>query len=151
MNIEIPGVGAYTIKHIIFDYNGTIAMDGQLLNVHSQIENLSKLYTIYVLTGDTFGDVNTAFNLEHVSLMITKTADDKLDAITSLDAQTCIAIGNGSIDHKMLKAAAIGIAIIGDEGCSTKAILNADILVKDINDVFSLINHPTKLIATLKE
>lgn len=151
MYIEIPSVGAYNIKNILFDYNGTIATDGQTLNLKSQLENLSKKYNLFVLTGDTFGDVKDSFQSDHVSLTITKTADDKLAAIQALGPETCIAVGNGSIDYKMLQAAAIGIAVIGDEGCSTKALLHADIIVKDIHHVFSLIDNPTKIIATLKE
>ncbi|PCH84363.1 MAG: HAD family hydrolase, partial [Flavobacteriales bacterium] len=41
--------------------------------------------------------------------------------------------------------------IVGKEGCSTKAILHADIVVNDIFDAFKIISHPKQLIATLKE
>jgi len=50
----------------------------------------------------------------------------------------------------MLKAAALGFCIIGSEGASTKAILSSDVVLGKIEDFFSLIEEPKKLIATLR-
>ncbi len=33
MTIDIPGFGKIDIKHVVFDYNGTIARDGELIKV----------------------------------------------------------------------------------------------------------------------
>ena len=77
--------------------------------------------------------------------------DSKLEFLNTLDAKQCIAIGNGNIDAKMLKHAAIGIAVLGDEGLSKKAFENSDIVVKSIEDAFNLILDPKKIIATLRE
>lgn len=151
MNLDIPGFGKLEINTLVLDYNGTIASSGKPLDIHEDLESLSQAFDIYILTGNTFGDVASQFNHEHVSLILTKTADDKLKTIKTLNPSTCIAIGNGAIDHKMLKVAAIGIAVIGDEGCSTKAIEASDIVVNSINDAISLVVNPLKLVAVLKE
>jgi soluble P-type ATPase len=50
----------------------------------------------------------------------------------------------------MLKTAALGICILGDEGTSVKAMMNADVMVKSINDAFRLFLHPKRLIASLR-
>ncbi|MEE8597171.1 MAG: hypothetical protein V3T09_05115 [bacterium] len=51
----------------------------------------------------------------------------------------------------MLKSASIGIAILGEEGCSTDALLSADIMCKDISDALSAFIYPKRLIATLRK
>lgn len=150
MKLEIPGYESMTIHHILFDYNGTLANDGRLLDIQPLLHELSKVFKVYVLTGDTYGNVHEAFKMTNIELVQTKTGRDKGDFIESLNPKTCIAIGNGTIDKEMLRKAALGIAVIGHEGCSTQAILNSDIVVKSIEEAISLIVNPIKLIATLK-
>lgn len=148
MNLNIPSFGQYEIKNIVFDYNGTIACSGQAIVTANNLKKLTSRFNVYILTGNTFNKI------EHISddvqLMITQTAEDKLKAIKKIGPQETIAVGNGNIDHLMLKAAAIGVAVIGQEGCSTKAILNADMVINDIKDFFELVDQPKKIIATLK-
>lgn len=46
---EIPGRGNIDIENIIFDYNGTIAVDGKLIGgVKDLINQLSKSVNIYI-------------------------------------------------------------------------------------------------------
>ncbi|MBN2795438.1 MAG: hypothetical protein JXR88_08545 [Clostridia bacterium] len=151
MKLEIPGYESMMIHHILFDYNGTIANDGHLLNIQPLLNALSKDFKVYVLTGDTYGNVREQFQMTNVTLVETKTGLEKGEFIETLNPKTCIAIGNGTIDRHMLKKAAISIAVIGHEGCSTQAILNSDLVVKSIEEAISLIVNPIKLIATLKE
>lgn len=50
----------------------------------------------------------------------------------------------------MLKKAVLGIAVIGYEGASVKALNAADIVVKDINEGLGLLQNPKRLKATLR-
>jgi soluble P-type ATPase len=50
----------------------------------------------------------------------------------------------------MLKAAAIGIAVLGHEGAASEAIAAADVVVFDIVDAIDMLLNPKRLIATLR-
>ena len=59
IKIEIPGRETIEIEHVVLDYNGTIALDGQLIaGAARRIRELSRSCArIYVLTADTYGTV----------------------------------------------------------------------------------------------
>jgi soluble P-type ATPase len=62
-----------------------------------------------------------------------------------------VAIGNGSNDQLILKEAAFGIAVLGEEGVSVSAIKSADIVVKSIQNALDLFLKPRRLTTTLAE
>ena len=70
--------------------------------------------------------------------------------IQALHADRVVAIGNGANDRLMLKAARLGIAVVEGEGCAIDAVLNADILVRNIHEGLSLLFNPQRIAATLK-
>lgn len=155
MIIKIPNLNTYDIKYILLDYNGTIASSGNLLpSIREYFELLSKDFKLYVVSGDTFHNVRSQLKNDPVEILLTdsyNSTESKLQILNEIGASNCIAIGNGSIDAKMLRHAAISIAVIGDEGLSKKAFENSDIVVKSIEDAINLILEPKKLIATLRE
>ncbi|MFA5328606.1 MAG: hypothetical protein WC384_12515 [Prolixibacteraceae bacterium] len=54
--INIPGKKSLEIKHLILDFNGTLAIDGKLIEgTKPLLELLGKQLIIHVLTADTFG------------------------------------------------------------------------------------------------
>lgn len=71
--------------------------------------------------------------------------------MNSLDLEKTVAMGNGNNDQLILKEAALGIAILGDEGISVTALKQADIMVKNISDALDLLLKPKRLMATLRE
>jgi len=154
MNINIPGRDSFDIKNIVFDYNGTIAIDGKLIDgVTENINELSNIFNFYVITADTFGTVkNELKNTNCEVITISKNLQDisKLDFINSLDKNKTLSVGNGRNDKLMLKQSIIGIAILQDEGLCTETLLNSDVLIKSIFDLFSFLKKPNKLIATLR-
>lgn len=51
MNIQIPGYKTLDLSFLVLDYNGTIAVDGQIpLEVREALVRLSKDLQIHVLT-----------------------------------------------------------------------------------------------------
>lgn len=148
MNIDIPGLRAYKLKHIFIDYNGTIAKNGRLIDgILNKLHDLSNIIDIYVITGDTFGDVKKQLENTNLKLIHAYTAKEKQDKLYP----NSIAMGNGSIDHLMFKEAELSFCIIGEEGASFKAIQEADIIVNNVFDALDMILEPKKIIATLKE
>ena len=143
-----------TIKHIVLDYNGTIAKDGILKDeVKKLLPLLAQKYTLHVITADTFGSVKKElkdFDL-HVEVLQSKEHTlEKETYINKLNASECAAIGNGNNDIKMLQKAVLGICLIGDEGCSSKTLLASDIVCKSISEALELFIYSKRLKATLR-
>ena len=79
-----------------------------------------------------------------------KGTEQKRRFVNKIEPEKCICMGNGSNDILMFKDCALSIAIIGKEGLSTQALLNADILVKDICDALDMLSNPKRIVATLR-
>jgi soluble P-type ATPase len=154
VRIEIPEMEHLEIEHLVLDYNGTIAINGIIIEgVMEKLEKLSVLLDIHVLTADTYGSVHEQCGGQHLSVhVIGKYQQDraKLIFIESLKPQHCIAIGNGKNDALMLSSAALGIALIQEEGTNTKALLASDIVFHSINDALDSLLNPQRMIATLR-
>ena len=152
--IEIPNFKNIEILNVVCDYNGTIAKDGIVLpQIKELFLELSKLYKVFVITADTFGSVASQLEGFGVSIKILSSHDhtkEKADFIKELKAENSVAIGNGNNDALMIKNAAIGIAVLGDEGCAKETLINADIVCKDSIDALGLVLQPKRLIATLR-
>lgn len=155
MEIKIPSLGQFNFKHIVFDFNGTLATDGKMTElVKRRLEALSLRMEIHVLTADTFGTVSSQLRELPVQIAVLSSGsgtEEKGNYIKTLGADTCIAVGNGSNDCKMLKEAMLSIAVIGREGLSQKALRDADLIFTSIEDVFDSIENPTRLAASLRE
>jgi len=152
--LEIPNFKTLTIEHIVCDYNGTIARDGIVLpEIKALFDQLCQRYTLHVITADTFGSVKAQLEGYGAQIKILSSGDhtqEKADFVRELGADSCIAIGNGNNDALMLETAAIGIALMGDEGCSKDTLLSADVICKSITEALSLVLKTKRLIATLR-
>jgi len=152
--MQIPNYGELNIKHIVCDYNGTIAKDGKLLpNVKDIFRLLAKNYKIHVITADTFGSVKKELETVDVRVKILTTSNhtqEKGDYIKMLGSKNCVSVGNGNNDVKMMEESILSIAIIGDEGCSTSTLMKSNIICKSITDALSLFLNQKRLIATLR-
>lgn len=154
IKIEISGMSTLLIEHLVLDYNGTIAINGELIEgVKERLEKISGLVDIYVITADTYGSVYEECRDLNLSVhVIGKYHQDreKLNFIESLKCEYCAAIGNGRNDILMLEHAALGIGVIQTEGMSAKTLMSSDIVFYSINDALDALLHPNRLIATLR-
>ena len=155
ISIDIPGWENITIENIVLDLNGTIATDGRIsVDVKEKIKTLSQKTKVYILTADTqgtAGDESKDIGIELVKIPGEDSKNKKFEFLKTLNLDKTIVIGNGNNDQLILKEAALGIAILGDEGLSGLALKNAEILVKSISDALDLFLKPKRLIATLME
>ena len=151
---KIPGYKPLTLKHLVLDYNGTLAVDGQLEDgVRECLEALSQDFQIHVITADTFGKV--ASGMEgipcKVSILPAENQDTgKLEYTRQLGADHTVCIGNGRNDGLMLKAAALGMAVILGEGAAVSTVLSADVVCTSIVAALELLLNPLRLTATLR-
>ena len=153
--IDIPGVGKKEIHHIVFDYNGTIAIDGVLIpGVKEAIRSFAGQAAFHVITADTFGFVTDQVSDIDCRVVIIPPKDQaqsKQDFIAGLGVQNILCLGNGANDELMLKDAAVGIAVLQEEGLAAAALFAADLVVKDVLDVFALLKTPERIMATLRK
>jgi len=154
ISIEIPGYRALDLRHLVLDYNGTLAVDGRLLDgVEAQLAALSRLVDVHVVTGNTYGDAREHLHgspVEVVCLAASGQAHAKHDYVLGLGAHQVVAVGNGRNDALMLQRAALGIAVAGTEGLAGDALRAADVVVHHAVDALGLLLHPKRLIATLR-
>lgn len=154
LKLDIPGRGIIEIENVVFDYNGTLAVDGNMLqSTKDMLMKIKDFLNVYILTADTYGtvkekcidiDVNLkTFPCENVGIC-------KSEIVKNLDKEKTICVGNGYNDIIMLQESMLSIGIIGDEGCCGKLLLVCDIVVKDIKDVFDMLLKPDRIKATLR-
>lgn len=154
MNLSIPGYGELELRHVVMDYNGTLAVDGVLLpGVKTALEDLARHLTLHVLTADTFGKAKAGLEGISCTLRILPEADQqaaKLAYVRSLGVENTVSIGNGRNDQRMLKASRLGIAVVLGEGASMESLMCADIVCTSIVTALELFLHPLRLTATLR-
>jgi len=154
-NINIPYYKSLQLRHIVLDYNGTIAKDGILKEeVKTLLPLLCDTYTVHVITADTFGSVLAQMQDFHVIVKILQTDNhtaEKAAYIDSLGKDHCVAMGNGNNDAHMLKNAILGLAVIGDEGCATPTLLSSDITCHSVKDALEFVLNEKRIIATLRK
>ena len=154
MIFEIPGRDAIEIKNVVFDFNGTIAVDGKLIEgVAELINELSIEINFHVITADTYGSVEkemATINGSVVKIPENNQDKGKLAFLEKLGKDKTLCVGNGNNDKLMLKEAVIGIAIIQEEGVCVDTLFAADIACKSIIDVFSYFKTPDRMKATLR-
>ncbi len=56
IRFNVPGLGEYRLEHLVMDVNGTLAVDGELIEgVAWKLSTLQGLVRIHLLTADTHG------------------------------------------------------------------------------------------------
>ena len=154
IRVAIPGLSDHHFRHLLLDFNGTLARDGILLEgLRPILRKLGSRISVHVLTADTHGTVSHELGGEPLQLHILPSgnqAEAKVSILHGLAADR-IAIGNGSNDRLMLGEAELGIALLEPEACSAKALAAADIICVDIFRALELLSSPARLAATLRE
>ena len=154
IRIDIPGFRLLELQHLVLDYNGTLAVDGALVDgVAPALERLSRELPIHVLTADTFGgaaEVLTGLPVRLALMGPEHQERAKLEYVRRLNPGSVACIGNGRNDRLMLKEAALGIAVILSEGASSEALAAADLVCTGAAAALELLLHPLRLTATLR-
>jgi P-type E1-E2 ATPase len=154
IELNIPNRGTIQLEHLVCDVNGTLAIDGRLIEgVSRKLSMLSDRLQVHLLTADTHGQqkvIDTQLGLRAVRITDGDEARAKADYIQELGPEAVVAVGQGANDAGMLKEAAIGVGIISIEGLSSEALHAADVFVTDIHAAFDLLENPIRLVATLR-
>lgn len=151
LRIDIPQRGILELQHAVFDVNGTLAVDGVATQeVAARLKQLSELLSIHILTAGTHGNLPQLEQTLGFPLQAIGKGDEKMRYVQQLGPANVIAFGNGNNDVGMLRLAAIGIAVMTQEGIAIRALQGADIVVRSPIDALDLVLKPKRLIATLR-
>ena len=155
IEINIPGRGVLRLEHLVSDVNGTLAMDGVLLDgLVKRIASFRDRITVHLLTADTHGKqavIDQQLNLTAARLTGGNEQEQKRAFVQKLGSGKVIAIGQGANDAAMLKEAALGICVMSQEGAAAETLISADIVVPNIFAAFDLLDNPLRIVATLRK
>ena len=142
-----------TIEHLVLDYNGTVAEDGQLIDgVEERMRALKDRVNIHVLTADTYGTVRAQCDPIGVHVETfprAGAAECKLEIVQRLGSHV-MCVGNGFNDVLMFDAADLSVAVLEKEGTYAGLIAHADIVTRSIVDAFDLLIRTDRMRATLR-
>ena len=125
IKVDIPGRESLELDNLVLDFNGTIAVDGRIL------ENIKKpLKVITIPTGCA--------------------GVHKSELVKKLGQKYTAAIGNGFNDIEMFKNAELSVAVIEGEGTCSKLIINSDIVTRSIGEALNLFLIPNHIKADLR-
>lgn len=154
LELHIPGRGILQLEHLVCDVNGTLAVDGQLIEgVARGIRGLRDRLEVHLLTADTHGRqaaIDQQLGLTAVRIKPGNEAAQKAEYVRNLNPASVVAIGQGANDAAMLKEAALGICILSVEGVAIETLLAAHLAVPNIKAAFELLEKPIRIVATLR-
>jgi P-type E1-E2 ATPase len=154
IEIDISGWRILNLEHLVLDLNGTVALDGELLpGLAERLARLSPHLAIHLATADTLG--RGAGSARDLGIQLARVqpgeeARQKQALVERLGAASVVAIGNGANDALMVATAALGIAVLGQEGLAAAALAASDLVVPCIGDALDLLLHQQRLVATLR-
>jgi P-type E1-E2 ATPase len=154
IHLVIPGRPPLEIHYLVCDINGTLAVDGILMDgIHESILDLCDQVDIHLLTADTNGtgaEIASVLGVKYCILKPGKEREQKVEYIRKLGVSWVAAIGQGANDELMLKEAALGICVLSPEGTTFSTMLAADLIATDGNAALQLFLRPSRLIGSLR-
>jgi P-type E1-E2 ATPase len=155
IELTIPGRGPLRLQHLVTDVNGTLAIDGVLIDgLTKRIASLRDRLEIHMLTANTHGRqalIDEQLNLKATLIQAGNEPAQKAEFVRKLGAETVIAIGQGANDADMLKTAALGICVMSREGIAVETLNAADLVVPDIFAALDLLDKPVRIVASLRK
>jgi P-type E1-E2 ATPase len=148
---RIPGASDLELDHLVLDLNGTLSERGELIDgVAARLAGLARDLELHLVTADTLGSAERLARALPVTVVRISSGQEKLEQVKRLGAARSAAIGNGANDAAMLRASALGIAVIGPEGAAGAALVAANIVCRSIGDALSLLEDERSLASTLR-
>ena len=154
IEIEVPGRGTYRLKHLVLDVNGTIAVNGRLVDgVAKRVAALRDLVKVHMLTADTRGRqqvIDAQLGMRAARITPQDEVAQKASFVRDLGSEGVCVVGNGANDAEMLREARLAIAVLGQEGLAVETLHEADVVVPSVNAALDMLLHPLRLVATLR-
>ncbi|MBI5952043.1 MAG: HAD family hydrolase [Chloroflexi bacterium] len=155
IKFNVPGRGDYELEHLVMDVNGTLAIDGQLMDgVAAKVASLRESLTIHLLTADTHGKqavIDRQLGLVAVRIAAGGESTQKAEYVRKLGSERVVAIGQGANDAEMLATAQLGICVMSIEGVAKESLFAADLIAPDIFIALGLLEKPLRIVASLRK
>jgi P-type E1-E2 ATPase len=155
IELNIPGLDLIQLEHLVCDVNGTLAVDGSLIEgVGRRLRSLRDRFEVHLLTANTYGRqelIDRQLGLTATRLQAGDESAQKAAFVRQLGSRRVVAIGQGANDAGMLKEAVLGICVLSPEGTAVGALLSADLVVPDIQAALDLLEKPLRLVTTLRK
>ena len=155
IQVDIPGRGNYKFEYLLLDLNGTLTLDGEIIEgVQERLAVLRERLDILIVTADTLGKAQSLGDALGVRVHKLERGGEqaqKCELARRLGPAATVSIGNGANDAAMLKESVLGICVLGPEGASSEAAAASVVLAPDINAALDLLVHPVRLVATLRK
>ncbi len=152
LTVDLRDGGSFELEHLVLDINGTLTDHGTLVEgVAERLGLLVDVLAIHVLTADTYGTAEgLARRLPMATFTTIANGAEKSTRVEALGADRVVAIGNGRNDEAMLRAARLGIAVLGTEGAATATLLAADVVCATVTDALDLLLDERAITGTLR-
>lgn len=154
IEIAIPGCAPLRLTTALVDFNGTLALDGRLIDgVAQRLRALADAIELHVVTGDTTGTARQELSGLPVRIHVMPAEDQdtaKCAVLDRMEIGATVAIGNGRNDRGLMERAALSIIVLGREGCAGASLAAADVVCASIGDALDLLLTPRRLVATLR-
>jgi len=154
LSIDIPGYKKLTLHQVVINYNGTLAVDGKVKPEVSFLLNaLSQHLFVHIVTSDEFNTAESELSGINGTLTILSEENltiEKQKYLQQFNADETVMIGNGRDDRYALKDAALGIAVLAEEGMAIDVILAADLVSPSMLHALDLLLNPQRLVNTLR-
>ena len=154
IELTIPGRETIRLEHLVSDVNGTLAVDGKLIDgVARALDGLRDRIQLHLLTADTHGQqsvIDQQLGVTAVRIPSGNESDTKAAYVRTLGEGGVVAIGQGANDAGMLRAARLGLAVLSPEGTAAETLAAADLVLPDILSALALLDRPLRLVASLR-
>lgn len=155
IELNIPGRGVVELEYLVCDVNGTLTLDGQLVDgLVRSFSTLRDRLSLHLVTADTHSRqelIDRQLSLKAVRIQPGDEARQKADYVRGLGAEHVVAIGQGANDAGMLKEAALGICVLSPEGAAMETLMAADLVVPNIFTALELLEKPLRIVASLRK
>ena len=154
IELKVPGRGVIQLEYLVSDVNGTLALDGQLIEgVAKALVRLRDRLDLHLLTADTQGRqsiIDQQLGLDAVRISSGDESGAKAAYVRELGAERVVAIGQGTNDAGMLDEAAVGVCVLSQESTAVDTLMSADLVAPDIHAALELLENPMRLVASLR-
>ena len=127
LTIDVPGWKRLDLSSCVIDLNGTLSQAGVISSeAKERMAKLAEHMSLVVLTADTRGIARSlldGFPVDVHILTSNQETEEKETFVRTLGEPAVAYIGNGANDEQAIKTSALGICIVGTEGCFSRTAM----------------------------
>jgi P-type E1-E2 ATPase len=149
--LKWPDGQVTTLTHALFDFNGTLAVDGRVGHaVTARLARVAELLTCVVASADTHGTLAASGLPVRWQRVVEGREKAAIVQAWQREGGRVAVIGNGRNDVEALRLADLALVVAGQEGVHRLALEAADAVFRSPVAALDALLHPARLVATLR-